>query len=140
MDRCLLLLKSFPTTIFLLKFELCAESYGLEKFRLFFSFYPCMLQVFYFSSYTFLHTHIPNMATWFSSMVHKISIDYSCTSNRLLSKDLCLLEVNWCQNFTLTVSTITFSYNLCFASGVARWKALSEFFYLNRRDNVYFVL
>jgi hypothetical protein len=85
-----------------------------------------MLQVSSFSSCTFLHTHIPNMAPWLSSMVHNISIDYSCAPNKLLSKELCPLEVNWCQNFTLTVLVVTFSYELCFAPRVAHWIALFD--------------
>jgi hypothetical protein len=72
-------------------------------------------------------------------MVHNISIYYSCVSNGLLSKELCPLEVNWCQNFTLIVSAVTFSYKLYFSPEVARWKSLSEFFYLRCRDIMYLV-
>jgi hypothetical protein len=136
-DICLLLLNTFPTTICFLKSELRAESYGPEKFRLFFPIYPCMLQVSSFSSCTFLHTQIPNMAPWLSSMVHNISIDYSCAPNKLLSKELCPLEVNWCQNFTLTVLVVTFSYELCFAPRVAHWIALSEVILFKLQRQVY---
>jgi hypothetical protein len=90
-----------------------------------------MVHVSSFSSYAFLHTQIPNLATCMSLMAHKISIDYSCAPNELLSKELCPLEVNWCQKFTLIVSVVTFSYELCFVHGVARWIALSELFYLS---------
>jgi hypothetical protein len=77
------------------------------------------------------------MTPWLSSMGHNISIDYSCAPNGLLSKELCPLEVNWCQNFTLTVLAVTFSYELCFVNHLAHWIALSELFYLRCRDKVY---
>jgi hypothetical protein len=77
------------------------------------------------------------MAPWFSSMVHNVSIYYSCASNGLLCKDLCALEVNWCQNFTLIVLALTFSYELSFASEIAHWKYISKLFYLRCRDMVY---
>jgi hypothetical protein len=34
-----------------------------------FSFYLCMLQVSSLSSYTFLHTHIPNLAPWMTCYI-----------------------------------------------------------------------
>jgi hypothetical protein len=96
-----------------------------------------MLHVSSFSSCTFSGTHIQNMSPWLYSMDHKISMDFSCASNELLSKDLFPLEVNWCQNFTLAVFTITFSYELCFVPRVACWISLSELFYLRCRYIVY---
>jgi hypothetical protein len=96
-----------------------------------------MLHVSSFSSCTFLHTQIPNMAPWLSSMVHNISIDYSCAPNKLLSKELCPLEVNWCQNFTLTVFSCNFLIRALFCARVAHWIALSELFYLSCKDKVY---
>jgi hypothetical protein len=92
-DICLLLLNTFPMTICFLKSELRAESYGPEKFRLFYSIYSCMLHVSYFSSCTFSGTHNQNMTPPLASMGHNISIDYSCAPNRLLSIELCPLEV-----------------------------------------------
>jgi hypothetical protein len=92
-DICLILLNTFPSTIHFLKSELRVEN-GPEKFRLFFLFYPCMLQESSFSSCTFLHTHIPNMDPWLSSMVDNVYTDYSCASNELMSKELCPLEIN----------------------------------------------
>jgi hypothetical protein len=127
-DISLLLLNIFLVTIFLLKYELQDESYGLEKFRLFFPFYPCMLQLSSFSFFTFFHSQIPNMAPWMSFMVHNISIHYSCASNGIFSKDLYPPEVNWCRNFTLTISTITFSCELCFAPELAHSKDIFELF------------
>ena len=90
---CLLILNTFPTTIFFLKSELWAESYGPEKFRLFYSIYSCMLQVSYFSSCTFTGAHNQNLTPLLASMGHNLSIDYSHDPNRLLSIELCPLEV-----------------------------------------------
>jgi hypothetical protein len=42
-----------------------------------------------------------------------------------------------CQNFTLTVSTVIFSYELCFAPGIVYWISLSKLFYLSCTDIVY---
>jgi hypothetical protein len=92
-----------------------------------------MLHVSSFSSCTFLHTQIINPGLWLSSMVHKISMDRSYAPNKLLSNKLCPMEVNLCQNFTLTILAVTFSYKLCFMLGIAHWIVLSEFFYLRCR-------
>jgi hypothetical protein len=91
----------------------------------------------FFSSCTFLHTHIPNMTPWMDSMVHNISIDYSYVQNKLLSKVLFPMEVNWCQHSILTVSTVTFSYRLYFVPRVARWKFIFKLFKLIYRDKAY---
>jgi len=136
-DRCLQILNTFPMTICLLKFNLWDESYGPEKFWLFYPIYPCILQVTYFSSCTFLHTQIQNLAQWLSYMDHNSSMDYSCAPNILLSKDLFPLEVNLFQNFTLTVLDVTFSYKLYFVPWIAHWITLFELFYLRCRDKVY---
>jgi hypothetical protein len=125
-------------TICFLKSKLRAESYGPKKFRLFYPIYPCMLQVTYFSSCTFLHTQILNIAPLLSSMDHNISIDHSCAPNGPLNKELFPLEVIWCKKFTLTVLVVTFSYKICFAPRVAHWISLSDLFYLSYRDKFYF--
>jgi hypothetical protein len=69
-------------------------------------------------------------------MVHNLSIDYSCSPNELLSKELCPLEVNWCRNFTLTVSVVTFSYKFYFLHGVACLIPLSNLFCLIFKDKI----
>jgi hypothetical protein len=69
-------------------------------------------------------------------MAHNHSIDYSCAPNRLLSKELFPLKVNWCQNFSLDVLVVTFSYKLCFAPGIAHCIVLFDLFYLSSRDIV----
>jgi hypothetical protein len=79
----------------------------------------CMLHVSSFSSWIFSGTHIQDMAPWLSSMVHNISIDYSCAPNKFLSMDLCLPKVILCQNLTLTVLVVTFSYELNFVNILA---------------------
>jgi hypothetical protein len=114
--------------------------YGLDKFNLFYSIYPCMLHVSYLSTCTFLHTQILNLAPRLFSMVHKFSKNYYCAPNGPLSKGLFPLEVIWCQNFTLTILVVTFSYKLCFVNILARWKVLLELFDLIWRKKIYLVL
>jgi hypothetical protein len=46
------------------------------------------------------------------------------------------MEVIWCQNFTLIVSTVTFSYELYFSLKVAHWITLFELFYLSCKESV----
>jgi hypothetical protein len=89
-----------------------------------------MLHVSSFTLNTFSGTHNPILSPSLDSMSHNISIDFSCTPNKLMRKELCPLEVNLCQNFTFTVLVVTFSYELCFANNLARWIALFEFIYL----------
>jgi hypothetical protein len=96
-----------------------------------------MLQVSSFSSCTFLHTQIVNISPWLSSMVHNISIDYYCSQNGLIIMELCPLEVNLCQNFTLTFLAITFSYELYFVNNLAHWINPSKLFYLSYKEKVY---
>jgi hypothetical protein len=96
-----------------------------------------MLHVSSFSSHTFLHTRIPNMDPWILSMVHNISIDCSCSLNKLLRKDFYPMKVNQCQNFTLTVLAVTFSYTLYFAFEITNWIDISNLFYLRYRDTIF---
>jgi len=91
--RCLLLLNTFPMTIRLIKSELRVESYGPEKFRLFYSIDSYMIHVSYFSSCKFSGAHNQNLTPSLDSMAHNLSIDCSYAPNGLLSIDLCPLEV-----------------------------------------------
>jgi hypothetical protein len=50
--------------------------------------YKCLLSLPAYFSYP-----DPNIVPCMSSMVHNISIEYSCASNKLLRKDLCSPEV-----------------------------------------------
>jgi hypothetical protein len=96
----------------------------------------CYMCIF-FSSNTFLHTHISNVMPQMFFTVNNLSIKFSCASNRSLSKALCPLEVNLGQNFTLIILVVTFSYELYFSLGIAHWISFFEFFYLSCRDIMY---
>jgi hypothetical protein len=58
-----------------------------------------MLHVSYFTSNTFSGTHNQIMTPPLASMGHNISIDYSCAPNKLLSMELCPLEVKLVPKF-----------------------------------------
>jgi hypothetical protein len=81
-----------------------------------FPFYPCMLQVSSFSSCTFSRTQIPNLVPWMTSMVHKIYIDCYCAPKKLLSNELCPVEVSWCKNYTLNYFNCTFLIRALFCA------------------------
>jgi hypothetical protein len=64
-------------------------------------FYPSMLPVYFLPSCTNLDTKNPILVPWVPYIVHKLSTDNTCAPNRLMTKDLYSLEVNWYLNYTL---------------------------------------
>jgi len=123
-------------TIHFLKSELRDESYGLEKFRLFYPNYPCMLHVSYFSSNTFLGTHNQNLTPLLASMGHNISIDYSYAVNGLLSMYLCPMEVKLVPKFYSHCFGCNFFIRAPFYKPFISLIDLPKLFYLSCRDKV----